>query len=89
MNCCLNFLHEYCYCYEYIEPVGVKKPTLSSDATSISYTRHVGHGFGLLCQAQAFPVPRFRYSLVTKLALICNVRSFCRKWYFCSFFAIV
>lgn len=50
------------FCFSHCaEPVGLKAPSLSNDATSISYTRMVGQGFGLLCQAQAFPAPYFRY----------------------------
>ncbi|KAJ9593690.1 hypothetical protein L9F63_014738, partial [Diploptera punctata] len=39
------------------KPVGAKAPTFSSDLKSGSYMRRAGQGFGLLCQAQAFPVP--------------------------------
>lgn len=42
------------------EPVGSKAPAFSNDATSISITRGVGQSFGLLCLAQAFPVPLIR-----------------------------
>lgn len=43
-----------------LEPIGSKAPAFSNDATSSSYTRSVGQSFGLLCQAQAFPVAIFR-----------------------------
>ena len=43
-----------------LEPVGAKLPTFSSDLQSSSITRKSGQGFGLLCQAQAYPVPSFR-----------------------------
>ncbi|XP_026315576.1 Down syndrome cell adhesion molecule-like protein Dscam2 isoform X9 [Hyposmocoma kahamanoa] len=43
------------------EPVGSKAPTFSTDANSISFTRNVNQSFGLLCQAQAYPAPLFRW----------------------------
>nr|XP_015838917.1 PREDICTED: Down syndrome cell adhesion molecule isoform X45 [Tribolium castaneum] len=43
------------------EPIGFKAPTFQNDATSISYTRTINQSFGLLCQAQAYPVPIFRW----------------------------
>jgi hypothetical protein len=43
-----------------VEPVGAKAPTFSSDLKSGSFVRKAGQGFGLLCQAQAYPVPSFR-----------------------------
>lgn len=46
-----------------IEPVGFKKPSFTNDALSTTYGRIVGQSFGLLCQAQAFPTPAFRYDV--------------------------
>lgn len=48
------------------EPVVSKKPTFSTESTSISFQKHQGQSFALLCQAQAFPIPliRFVYSPV-------------------------
>ncbi|XP_053612829.1 cell adhesion molecule Dscam1 isoform X18 [Plodia interpunctella] len=43
------------------EPVGFKAPTFSTDVRSQSFIRNIGQNFGLLCQAQAFPVPIFRW----------------------------
>ncbi|KAJ8982888.1 hypothetical protein NQ317_004318 [Molorchus minor] len=51
----------------YLEPIGYKAPAFSNDATSISYTRSEGQGFGLLCQAQAYPSPRFKLPPKSKL----------------------
>jgi hypothetical protein len=42
------------------EPVGAKAPTFASDTKVLSFVRHSGLGFGLLCQAQGLPVPAFR-----------------------------
>lgn len=42
------------------EPVAFKAPTFSTDARSTTFIRNVGQSFGLLCQAQSFPVPMFR-----------------------------
>lgn len=45
----------------YLEPVGAKAPTFSSASTSFTFKHRIGDNFGLLCQAQAFPVPLIRY----------------------------
>ncbi|RZF38599.1 hypothetical protein LSTR_LSTR010932 [Laodelphax striatellus] len=42
------------------EPVGLKPPTLSSDAKSTTYERTYGQSFGLLCGAQGFPPPGYK-----------------------------
>nr|XP_024214159.1 Down syndrome cell adhesion molecule-like protein Dscam2 isoform X8 [Halyomorpha halys] len=43
------------------DPIGAKAPTLSSDLKSMTIERRIGQNFGLLCQAQSFPVPKFRW----------------------------
>ncbi|XP_068899427.1 cell adhesion molecule Dscam1 isoform X22 [Tenebrio molitor] len=43
------------------EPIGSKAPAFSNDAVSSTYIRSVGLGFGLLCQAQGYPAPLFRW----------------------------
>ncbi|XP_050346766.1 cell adhesion molecule Dscam2 isoform X6 [Nymphalis io] len=43
------------------EPVGSKSPTFSNDVQFSGITRKTGQDFALLCQAQAFPVPLFRW----------------------------
>ncbi|XP_052739479.1 cell adhesion molecule Dscam2 isoform X19 [Bicyclus anynana] len=43
------------------EPVGFKAPTFSTDARSSTFVRTVNQSFALLCQAQSFPVPIFRW----------------------------
>jgi len=43
-----------------VEPVGTKAPTFSSDSSSFTFKKRNGESFGLLCQAQAFPVPFIR-----------------------------
>lgn len=48
----------------WIEPIGFKAPTFVSDAKSVSFVRDVKQSFGLLCQAQGFPVPFFRYEII-------------------------
>lgn len=48
------FIHVFIF---YAEPVGSKAPTFSTDARSSTFIRTIGHSFGLLCQAQAFPIP--------------------------------
>lgn len=49
--------------YFLLEPVGTKAPGFSSDFKSFTLARSAGQSFGLLCQAQGFPVPNFRYFL--------------------------
>lgn len=44
----------------FIEPVGSKAPTFSSDSKGSIFVRSVNTSFALLCQAQAFPVPIIR-----------------------------
>ncbi|XP_046664865.1 Down syndrome cell adhesion molecule-like protein Dscam2 isoform X42 [Homalodisca vitripennis] len=45
----------------FLEPVGVKAPTFSTDTKITSYVRSSGQSFALLCQAQGFPVPMIRW----------------------------
>lgn len=52
-----------------LEPMGSKAPAFSTDATSIAFVRFVHTGFGLLCQAQGFPVPLFRQVKFFKFVL--------------------
>lgn len=46
------------------EPVGSKAPTFSSEYKSFTVVRHLADDMALLCQAQAFPVPRFRCFII-------------------------
>lgn len=57
-----NIWSVYCHMSHFfpIEPVGAKAPIFSTDLKSGSFMRKSGQGFGLLCQAQAYPVPAFR-----------------------------
>lgn len=43
------------------EPVGHKAPTFATDAHSSSYSRSANTSFALICPAQAYPTPLFRY----------------------------
>ncbi|XP_059046503.1 cell adhesion molecule DSCAM isoform X21 [Achroia grisella] len=43
------------------EPVGSKSPTFSNDVQFSGIVRRTDQDFALLCQAQAFPVPMFRW----------------------------
>ncbi|XP_049833935.1 Down syndrome cell adhesion molecule-like protein Dscam2 isoform X22 [Schistocerca gregaria] len=43
------------------EPIGAKSPTFVTDLSSSSIKRRAGRSFGLLCQAQGFPAPSFRW----------------------------
>lgn len=38
-------------------------PTFSGDAKGSWFVKYMGQSFGLLCQAQGFPVPAFRYGI--------------------------
>ncbi|XP_022815114.1 Down syndrome cell adhesion molecule-like protein Dscam2 isoform X31 [Spodoptera litura] len=43
------------------EPVGLKAPTFSTDFKMAWYVKNVEQGFALLCPAQGFPAPLFRW----------------------------
>ena len=45
----------------FLEPVGTKAPTFSVASKSFSFVQNLGTNFSLLCQAQGFPVPSFRW----------------------------
>ncbi|XP_028042148.1 Down syndrome cell adhesion molecule-like protein Dscam2 isoform X3 [Bombyx mandarina] len=45
----------------YSETVAAKAPSFSTDSKGSIFVRDVGQGFALLCQAQASPVPIFRW----------------------------
>lgn len=45
----------------FTEPVGARTPKFSTNDKSSSFIINSGEGFGLLCLAQGFPVPTFRY----------------------------
>lgn len=47
----------------YLEPIGSRVPTFPSDSKSSTFVRDEGSSFALLCQAQGFPTPLFRYSI--------------------------
>ena len=47
--------------YPFTDPVGAKVPKFSTNDKSSSFVINSGEGFGLLCLAQGFPVPAFRY----------------------------
>ncbi|OWR53910.1 Dscam [Danaus plexippus plexippus] len=46
---------------QFLEPIGSKSPTFSTDNKLSWYVRIVGQSLDLACPAQAFPVPVFRY----------------------------
>ncbi|XP_060529777.1 cell adhesion molecule Dscam2 isoform X31 [Cylas formicarius] len=43
------------------EPISSRAPSLLSDVRSTTIEKHAGHGVTLLCQAQGFPTPSFRW----------------------------
>ncbi|XP_065340865.1 cell adhesion molecule Dscam1 isoform X21 [Cloeon dipterum] len=43
------------------DPVGSKAPAFSTTSHSISFKMRLGDGFSLLCPAQGFPVPSFKW----------------------------
>lgn len=45
----------------FVEPVGLKAPTFSTDFKMAWYVKDESQGFALLCPAQAYPAPLFRY----------------------------
>jgi len=44
------------------EPVGVKKPTFTSDDKIHSFERELYSNIALLCEVQAYPIATIRYS---------------------------
>lgn len=52
-----------------LEPVGSKAPTFSAESKSFTFVKYVNQSFGLLCQAQAFPVPLIRFVFFIKFNL--------------------
>ena len=49
------------HAYPFTDPVGAKVPKFSTNDKSSSFVFNSGEGFGLLCPAQGFPIPTFRY----------------------------
>lgn len=47
----------------YTEPVGAKSPKFSTNDKSSLFFYSSGEAFALLCPAQGFPVPMFRYGI--------------------------
>ena len=45
----------------YTEPIGGAKPQFSSEAESSSYKTKYGSKRALLCPAQAYPLPSYRF----------------------------
>lgn len=60
-----------------IEPIGSKGPKFSNDLRSSTIDREEGQSFGLLCLAQAFPVPTFRYFSWVLYTVNCFPSLFC------------
>ncbi len=52
----------------HVEPVGSKAPTFSTEYKSFTFEKVVGQSFGLLCQAQAYPVPLIRLVYVVYIS---------------------
>lgn len=53
--------HFFFLVYIDVEPVGLRTPRLISDVKSTTIEKHNGHDLSLLCQAQGYPMPTFRY----------------------------
>jgi hypothetical protein len=60
----------------FTDPVGARVPKFSTNDKSSSFVINSGEGFGLLCLAQGFPIPTFRYVL-QQLCISCNVQNSC------------
>jgi hypothetical protein len=50
-----------------IDPVASKAPAFSTTSHSVSFKMRFGEAFTLLCPAQGFPVPSFKYVFTTSL----------------------
>ena len=54
-----------------IEPIGGALPRFSSDSKSLgTFEKNFGGSLALLCPAQAFPLPSYRYNFWE----VCNAR---------------
>lgn len=49
------------HAYPFTDPVGARVPKFSTNDKSSLFVINSGEGFGLLCLAQGFPIPTFRY----------------------------
>lgn len=59
--------------------MGSKAPTFSTSLKSSSFEENAGSSFSLMCQAQAFPVPTFRYAY-TLAQLRLSVNELVEMW---------
>lgn len=50
----------------FLEPIGSSVPKFSNDDKSDTFFYGMNHPIAMLCLAQAFPVPSFRYNLQLK-----------------------
>jgi hypothetical protein len=55
-------MNEILYLKTVLEPVGAKAPKFNSEYETFSIKRQEKQGFGLLCQAQGYPTPAFRWA---------------------------
>lgn len=53
-------MHSFYKIFKYLEPVGLKSPTLSSDFEGTRLRKSSKNAIVLLCQSQGYPVPEFR-----------------------------
>lgn len=70
------------------EPIGFKKPALSVETEALRFTRRSGRDFGLLCEAQGFPVPSTRYHFIPEFyvkSFKCNEIGEAESLKFCTF----
>lgn len=44
-----------------LEPVGLRIPRMNSDLKGGTMEKSAGFGLSLLCEAQGYPTPTFRY----------------------------
>lgn len=60
----LDNIYYILYFSHFQEPLGAKAPAFPNLAKSSTFVEAQGKDLVLLCQAQAYPVPLFRYLLI-------------------------
>lgn len=60
----------------WLEPVGSKAPTFAIDFVTMAVKSRENESLALTCQAQAYPVPIFKYVLKIKYDYVFNVFEF-------------
>lgn len=60
----MSLLHRkyFCKIILSLEPVGLKSPAFSSESKSSTFVKKMDQGIALLCSAQGYPAPAYKYT---------------------------